>query len=81
MQVRLGMPALRLFHDDVVPAIEIQSVMRDDHDKAMQAPLAAGRKKLSLVDCSSFVVMRRLKLRTALAFDRHFAEQGFDTFN
>ena len=28
-------------------------------------------------DCTSFVVMRELKLREALATDRHFALMGF----
>lgn len=37
------------------------------------------RKKLSLVDLSSFECMQRLKLDRALAFDKHFGEQGFIT--
>lgn len=35
-------------------------------------------KRYSLTDCLSFVIMRRLKLTTALALDRHFAQEGFD---
>jgi predicted nucleic acid-binding protein len=31
----------------------------------------------SFVDCTSFVVMRELKLREALTSDRHFVEAGF----
>ena len=31
----------------------------------------------SFVDCSSFVLMRELKLRQALTSDRHFVEAGF----
>lgn len=33
--------------------------------------------KLSAVDATSFVLMRREKIRAAFAFDRHFAEAGF----
>jgi predicted nucleic acid-binding protein len=29
------------------------------------------------VDACSFVLMRRLKIRTAFAFDQHFAQAGF----
>jgi predicted nucleic acid-binding protein len=42
------------------------------------AVLSAGRKKLSLVDCVSFGVMRAAGLRKAFAFDRQFVEQGFE---
>lgn len=34
-------------------------------------------KQWGLVDCVSFVVMRRMQLKTALAFDRHFTQAGF----
>lgn len=34
-------------------------------------------KTWGLVDCVSFVVMRELQLSTALAFDRHFVQAGF----
>jgi predicted nucleic acid-binding protein len=34
-------------------------------------------KDFSFTDCSSFVVMRELRLREALTTDRHFAQIGF----
>ncbi|HOX04743.1 MAG TPA: PIN domain-containing protein [Candidatus Paceibacterota bacterium] len=34
-------------------------------------------KEFSLTDCTSFVVMRELKLREVLTTDRHFAQFGF----
>jgi predicted nucleic acid-binding protein len=47
------------------------------HEIAVNTLLAAGRRGLSLVDCISFVVMRRLGLKEVLALDRDFARQGF----
>jgi predicted nucleic acid-binding protein len=41
------------------------------------AALAAGRKKLILVDCVSFQTMRQHGVRIAFCFDAHFREQGF----
>jgi predicted nucleic acid-binding protein len=33
--------------------------------------------KLSAVDATSFVIMKRKKIRNAFAFDHHFAAAGF----
>jgi len=33
----------------------------------------------TLVDCTSFEVMRSRSITTAFAFDEHFEEQGFAT--
>jgi len=48
------------------------------HRVAIDAWLEASRRRLSLVDCTSFEVMRRLDLRQVFAFDGHFDEQGFE---
>lgn len=37
-------------------------------------------KDFSLTDATSFVVMERLGIRTAFAFDRHFTQYGFTPF-
>lgn len=35
-------------------------------------------KNLSFTDCTSFTLMKRLKLKTAFTFDRHFEQVGFE---
>ena len=45
---------------------------------AQNALLAADRRKVSLVDRSSFHIMRSRMVRTAFAFDPHFRDQGFE---
>jgi len=49
------------------------------HDEAFKAFLTVGSRSLSLVDCTSFVFMRRRNIEEALAFDRHFEAHGFRT--
>jgi predicted nucleic acid-binding protein len=47
------------------------------HRSSHHALLVSTHRRLSLVDCVSFEVMRRLHLNTAFCFYPHFAEQGF----
>ncbi|MDO8673144.1 MAG: PIN domain-containing protein [Dehalococcoidia bacterium] len=74
---QLGLEALRDFHIRFVPVLEVHWIDEPIHRLAMAALLTAGRRQLSLVDCTSFEVMRRLGLETAFVFDPHFGEQGF----
>ena len=77
LQRRLGVPAMRRLVRQILDPVALEGVTRDDHERAVEALLVADRRNLSLVDCVSFEVMRRLDIRECLAFDRHFAEQGF----
>ncbi|MGQ9804371.1 MAG: type II toxin-antitoxin system VapC family toxin [Anaerolineae bacterium] len=78
LQNRIGMKAVGLFHTDVLPVIQQEWIEPDLHHRAVAALLAARRRDLSLVDCTSFELMRHLGIRVAFTFDRHFAEQGFE---
>ena len=77
LQNRLGVDAVRTFSEDVLAAVEVRWITPEQHASAMSSVVAANRKKLSLVDCASFLAMRGGGLRRAFAFDRHFTEQGF----
>jgi predicted nucleic acid-binding protein len=77
IQNRLGLRVVRELMSDLFPLLEVEWISPEDHSLACSALLAAGRRSLSLVDCVSFQVMRRLGLRDVFTFDRHFAEQGF----
>lgn len=78
VQARLGMEALRVLIDDLLPVIVLEWVTPADHQAAMQALLTAERRRLSLVDCVSFQLMRRIGINRAFTFDAHFAEMGFE---
>ncbi|HEX9851197.1 type II toxin-antitoxin system VapC family toxin [Candidatus Deferrimicrobium sp.] len=79
LQSRLGMPAVRVFHDAILPLVRIEWIDEVIHAQAVSAFIAADRRGLSLVDQSSFETMRRLEIRSAFTFDRHFRKYGFET--
>jgi predicted nucleic acid-binding protein len=75
---RLGMEAVRVFEQDIIPILRIIWVTEEIHFAAVSAHLVADRRTLSLVDCVSFEIMRRTGVQKAFAFDRHFRDYGFD---
>ena len=77
VQNRLGMKAIKVFQEDIVPVLLIEWIDKAVHHAAIRIMLAAGRKKLSLVDCVSFETMRLLGVTTAFTLDRHFKDQRF----
>lgn len=76
---RLGVAAARDLLYRLLAPVEIHWVEADTHAAAVAALLTAGRRDLSLVDCVSFEVMRRLAIGAAFAFDRDFERAGFRT--
>jgi predicted nucleic acid-binding protein len=77
LQSRLGIDAVRGFQVDVVPVVVVEFVTPDLHRLGLAGLLSASRRKLSLVDCVSFEVMRQSGITLAFTFDSHFKGQGF----
>ncbi|MDI6906370.1 MAG: PIN domain-containing protein [Thermoanaerobacterales bacterium] len=77
VQRRLGLDALRVLHEDILPLVRVIWVDEEAHRLGATALLTANRRRLSLVDCVSFALMRRAGINEAFAFDVHFREQGF----
>ena len=78
LQNRIGIEAVRVFQEDIAPLLDVRWVNEVLHHAAASALLVAGRRKLSLVDCISFEIMRLSGIRIAFSLDRHFNEQGFE---
>lgn len=57
-------------------AIAVESIRAEDEAKAFKLVRAHSDKAYSLCDALSFVVMERLGIAEAVAFDRHFREYG-----
>lgn len=62
----MGSPSVQFVHVDEALFYEGWRYFEQHTDKAY-----------SLTDCISFVLMERLGIQTALAFDKHFAQAGF----
>lgn len=77
-QRRIGMKGVHALVDRYLPAMAIQLVDERTHAAALRSLLGANRRALSLVDCVGFEVMRDRGITACFAFDRHFAEQGFE---
>jgi predicted nucleic acid-binding protein len=77
LQNRIGMEAVRGFQNDVVPVVRIEFVTPELHAIGVAALLAASKRKLSLVDCVSFEIVRHLGLEAVFTFDTHFRAYGF----
>ena len=60
------------------PSVELVHVDEAMFHEAWRYFTQHSDKSYSLTDCISFVVMERLGIRTALTFDRHFVQAGFE---
>jgi predicted nucleic acid-binding protein len=57
-------------------SLRIERVRVEDEGKALELVRRHHDKLYSLCDAQSFVVMERLHIREAIAFDKHFREYG-----
>jgi len=78
VQRRLGFDALRDLHRATLPLVDVVWIDEELHGRAVAALLAAGRRDVSLVDWTSFELMRAAAVSSAFAFDAAFADQGFE---
>jgi predicted nucleic acid-binding protein len=77
LQSRIGIQAVRGFQSEILPVVDVEFVTPDLHRLGVAAFLSASRRKLTLVDCVSFEVMRHLGITLAFTFDSHFKAHGF----
>lgn len=77
VQRRLGVAAVDAFVHDLAAPVTVEWVDDVLHDRAVASLLAARRRHVSLVDWTSFELMRHRSITTAFAFDDDFSDQGF----
>jgi predicted nucleic acid-binding protein len=77
--LQLSRPSIVAFIQSLKQSPYIQIVHIDQELDELAWQLLSDRidKSWSLVDCSSFVLMERLKITESLTNDRHFEQAGF----
>lgn len=80
IQRRLGWRPLELFAE---ATRTLDVVWIDDvwHQEAETILLSRRRRDITIVDAAGFVVMRRLDLRAAFAFDDDFTREGLEVLS
>ena len=78
VQSRLGADAVRRLFDDLLAPFDLVWIDETIHRRAVAAMIAAASRTVSLVDWTSFELMRESGISRAFAFDDDFAEQGFE---
>jgi len=78
LQNRLGFAAASLWYRDVLGLAGSVWIDETVHRSAYELWLSIGKRKLSMVDCTSFTLMRRLLVERVFAFDKYFQQQGFE---
>ena len=81
LRLRLGLATAEAWWQQVEgsPRLRWEYVGLMRADKARAVFFRYRDKDFSFTDCTSFVVMRELRLREALTTDHHFAQAGFVT--
>lgn len=78
-QARLGLASALLFLEEA-KSFEVEWVDMELHEEAVRELERIGKRGISLVDCTSFIVMRRRGVEKVLAFDPDFQNQGFSLY-
>jgi predicted nucleic acid-binding protein len=74
---RMGLAAVQGFRRDFAPLCTVAWIDETIHEAALDLLIERQKRRLSLVDTASFVVMRTRRLEEAFCFDPHFEEEGF----
>ena len=78
LQARVGLDAALQFERDLRPILDITWVDPTLYVRAVRRLALRHRRRVSLVDCLSFVTMEDAGLQRVFTCDRHFTDEGFE---
>ena len=81
LRVRLGLDSAERWWDQVEssPRVSWEWIDPERAEKARRWFFRWRDKSFSFTDCTSFVVMKELRIRSALTSDHHFVQAGFES--
>lgn len=77
LQRRIGLAAVHDLDEHIVPLMTVRWVTEELHRRATSRLFREDQRGLSLVDCTSFVMMEAEAVRDAFALDEDFSAAGF----
>jgi predicted nucleic acid-binding protein len=77
LQNKIGYEAARVWHRDILSIFKVLWIDENIYQKAYELWLTLGAIPISLVDCTSFVVMHHYNIEKVFCFQRHFKTHGF----
>jgi predicted nucleic acid-binding protein len=77
LQHRIGLAPVRDLDERLVPLLSVTWIDADLHRRAMERLVRTDRRRISLVDAASFVVMEREGISDVLGLDSDFPTEGF----
>ena len=78
IQRRIGLAQALDFHATTHRLLTVHWITDVEHDIAVELLTRRNRRRLSLVDCVSFVLMETYGSTTAFAYDSDFQSEGFE---
>ena len=82
MRFRTSHPAAVLFGESLLNSaiVRLVDITDEDRAKAWEFFKKYKDKELSFTDCTSFVLMKHMRLQKVFTFDKHFKQMGFEMF-
>jgi uncharacterized protein len=80
LRFRLGLDLARDWWTELAASNRVRRELIDNEraERARELFFRYRDKNFSFTDCTSFAVMRELRIRSALTTDRHFRQAGFE---
>ena len=76
LQTRQGVMLTKELINTLITGVSILWINEEMHARSWKYWLGKSKESLSLVDCSSFILMEKEKIDVAFSFDRHFIAAG-----